>query len=68
MIARALQSGIVLLLILSPIQSLASEVGIKVGSTVADFSLPDQSGKNRKFSDIASDGPVAIVFHRSADW
>lgn len=44
------------------------EIGPKAGSEIEDFVLMDQTGTERRFSDLLSDGPVAVVFHRSADW
>ena len=65
----------VLLLAALPLQSNAqskrakgTKVGPAVGTTLEDFSLNDQHGKKRTFSAMLKDGPVAVVFHRSADW
>ncbi len=44
------------------------EVGPIVGATLEEFSLNDQHGKKRTLSETLKDGPVAFVFHRSADW
>lgn len=42
--------------------------GPKLGTKAAEFKLPDQNGKERKLSELLKQGPVAVVFHRSADW
>ena len=43
--------------------------GPKVGDTIPEFSLVDQSGEEQSLKTIADDYQhVAIVFHRSADW
>jgi thioredoxin-dependent peroxiredoxin len=39
---------------------------MKPGDTVADFELPDQSGKPRKLSDLLSTGPVVLFFYPAA--
>ena len=64
-----------LLLTALPLQSNAqnkrakkTKVGPAVGTTLEDFSLNDQHGKKRTLSEMLEDGPVAVVFHRSADW
>ncbi len=44
------------------------EIGPKIGSTIEDFSLDDQSGKTHQFSELLKAGPVAVVFYRSASW
>lgn len=46
----------------------AQDVGPEVGSEIKDFVLTDQAGEERRFSELLADGPVAVVFHRSADW
>lgn len=39
-----------------------------IGSKIESFQLQDQTNTSRKLSDLVKAGPVAIVFHRSADW
>jgi peroxiredoxin Q/BCP len=39
---------------------------MKPGDTVADFELPDQSGKPRKLSELLSTGPVVLFFYPAA--
>ena len=42
--------------------------GIKVGAKAPRFELVDQSGKRRSLEKLLEQGPVALVFYRSADW
>ncbi len=42
--------------------------GIKVGEKAPDFALTDQAGKQRSLGDLLKNGPVALVFFRSASW
>ena len=44
------------------------EVGLAAGQESPTFSLEDQSGKTQSLNALLADGPVAIVFFRSADW
>ena len=44
------------------------KTGPKVGATAPDFTLKDQHGKDRALKELVKDGPVALVFHRSAAW
>ncbi|MBW0016539.1 MAG: peroxiredoxin [Mycobacterium sp.] len=39
---------------------------MKTGDTVADFELPDQTGKPRKLSELLADGPVVLFFYPAA--
>src|SRR5262249_46844892 len=39
---------------------------MKPGDTVADFELPDQTGKPRKLSELLADGPVVLFFYPAA--
>ena len=45
-----------------------NETGLEVGAQAPAFTLKDQDGKEQKLSELTKDGPVAIVFHRSASW
>lgn len=45
-----------------------SEVGLAVGKKAPDFDLRDQAGDSVKSAELRKKGPVAIVFHRSANW
>src|SRR5262245_52462826 len=42
--------------------------GLKVGEKAPDFTLKDQTGAERSLKDLLKDGPVALVFFRSASW
>ena len=42
--------------------------GIKVGEKAPDFTLTDQAGKQRSLGEFLKNGPVALVFFRSAGW
>ncbi len=44
------------------------EVGLAAGQQAPTFSLEDQWGETQSLSALLADGPVAIVFFRSADW
>jgi cytochrome oxidase Cu insertion factor (SCO1/SenC/PrrC family) len=44
------------------------KTGLKVGEKAPDFTLKDQEGKDRALKDLVKDGPVALVFYRSAAW
>ena len=62
-------AGLVVTVALVPSATNAQdEIGPKVGSTIEDFSLVDQSGKTHQFSELLKAGPVAVVFYRSASW
>lgn len=45
-----------------------SKTGIKVGEKAPDFKLKDQHGKERQLNALLKNGPVALVFYRSASW
>ena len=42
--------------------------GLKVGSKALNFTLTDQAGKKQELFELLKKGPVAVVFHRSAEW
>ena len=44
------------------------KTGIKVGDKAPEFKLKDQAGEERTLSALLKDGPVALVFYRSASW
>jgi hypothetical protein len=44
------------------------KTGIKVGEKAPEFKLKDQTGEERALSTMLKDGPVALVFYRSASW
>lgn len=39
---------------------------MKIGDTVADFELPDQTGTPRRLSELLADGPVVLFFYPAA--
>lgn len=44
------------------------KTGIKVGEMAPTFKLKDQAGTERELAALLKDGPVALVFYRSASW
>jgi peroxiredoxin len=44
------------------------KIGPQVGAKVPDFSLPDQSGRQRTLGSLMGPRGVVLVFFRSADW
>ncbi len=44
------------------------KTGTKVGEKAAEFKLKDQAGDERELKALLKDGPVALVFFRSASW
>ena len=45
-----------------------SKTGLKVGEKAPDFKLKDQAGTEHELKGLLKDGPVALVFYRSASW
>ena len=45
-----------------------AKIGPQPGSTVPEFSLPDQSGKTRTLQSLMGPKGLILVFSRSADW
>ena len=39
---------------------------VRVGETVEDFELPDESGTSRRLSELLADGPVVLFFYPAA--
>ena len=66
LVGTALQSNDVLAQ--SDVTNRAKLPGPKVGAQIKNFALNDQFGKKRTLSELLEEGPVAVVFHRSADW
>ncbi len=56
-----------LLLAAAPVRA-DEEVGLAMGQQAPTFSLEDQAGETQSLNALLADGPVAIVFFRSADW
>lgn len=44
------------------------QTGLAVGTKAPAMVLQDQAGKEVALADLLKKGPVAVVFHRSADW
>ena len=44
------------------------KTGIKLGEKAPAFKLKDQAGEERELSALLKNGPVALVFYRSASW
>ncbi len=44
------------------------KTGLKVGEKAPEFTLKDQAGEEHTLSTMLKDGPVALVFYRSASW
>jgi hypothetical protein len=40
----------------------------KVSDKIPEFALPDQTGQQRSFRDLAGANGLLLVFSRSADW
>ena len=41
-------------------------MALRIGETVPDFELPDQTGTPRKLSDLLTNGPVVLFFYPAA--
>ena len=41
-------------------------MALRIGETVPDFELPDQTGTPRKLSDLLANGPVVLFFYPAA--
>lgn len=44
------------------------KTGIQVGEKAPQFELMDHDGKQRTLKGLLKQGPVALVFYRSASW
>ena len=57
------------LLVLGTVASPAADLsGLAVGAKAPEFALQAADGKQVKLADLLKQGPVALVFYRSADW
>ena len=67
---KPITCGVALLLTIWSLSSsrAADPVGLKVGAKAPAFELKNQNGKTTSLKTLLKQGPVAIVFHRSADW
>jgi len=45
-----------------------ANTGLAVGQKAPSFQLEDQAGRERSLEEFSTDGKVALVFYRSADW
>ena len=46
----------------------SKKFGKQIGDKITDFTLTDQNNRKQKLSEMLKKGPVAVVFHRSANW
>jgi cytochrome oxidase Cu insertion factor (SCO1/SenC/PrrC family) len=61
--------GFLIALELNAAQEATPEMtGLKVGLQAPSFTLKDQNGAEVSLDSLLKKGPVALVFHRSADW
>lgn len=44
------------------------KTGAKVGERAPEFKLKDQNNKEQSLAALLKEGPVALVFYRSASW
>jgi cytochrome oxidase Cu insertion factor (SCO1/SenC/PrrC family) len=42
--------------------------GVKIGETAPDFTLEGHDGRQYTLSEMVKNGPVAVMFYRSAHW
>ena len=42
--------------------------GLAVGASAPDFALTSQTGETVRLGEMLAEGPVAVLFYRSADW
>jgi len=45
-----------------------NKIGLDVGEKAPDFALQDQDNNQQSLKKLLKNGPVAVVFHRSANW
>lgn len=60
-------SAVLALLLLSSL-GVAEQPGLKIGESAPDFRLASSTGGSVALKSALADGPVALVFVRSADW
>ena len=68
MVCRTLLTALFAFLLLPTIATAQQAEGPETGTVVDEFSLQDQHGTSHKLSDLLTDGPIALVVFRSADW
>jgi hypothetical protein len=44
------------------------KTGLAIGAKAPAFTLKDQNDRDVSLDSLLKKGPVALVFHRSADW
>jgi peroxiredoxin len=49
-------------------EATAENSGLPIGQSAPAFTLTDQNGREISLESLLKKGPVALVFHRSADW
>ena len=52
----------------APREAAPEKTGLAVGQKAPGFTLRDQQGRAVSLETLLQRGPVAVVFHRSADW
>jgi cytochrome oxidase Cu insertion factor (SCO1/SenC/PrrC family) len=72
-LAPGLLTLLILLVSLPPVtaqdkNAAANQPGLVIGAQAPDFTLKDQNGQDQSLQTLLKNGPVALVFHRSADW
>ena len=68
MMARTTVSSVCFLLATVTVGTAAAVDRVAVGEAAPEFELKDQEDKTRSLDDLLKDGPVALVFYRSASW
>ena len=48
--------------------AMEGKTGLAVGRKAPSFRIKDQTGTDRSLDDLLTEGKVALVFYRSADW
>jgi hypothetical protein len=68
----SLRSGLLFLTLLPLTAAVSGQeagtVGLAVGSQAPEVKATDHTGQLRVLSELLREGPVALVFYRSADW
>lgn len=68
MICRVLITAFLASLFMTTAAMAQQASGPEPGTVVDEFSLQDQHGTSHALSDLVTDGPIALVVFRSADW
>ena len=64
----ALTGVLVSLELIAAQEASPEKTGLPVGQQAPSFTLKDQNGVDLALESLLKKGPVALVFHRSADW